>query len=104
MISYLTFALQFQIHKRNNINEVDIFYYHDDDYETYFDYYRKEGYFVTPQSNVFQRLFSKIPILSERQFGTFSILGPIFAGQAGVLFAGIFGLVAFSGKNLREKP
>ena len=84
------------------MNEVDNFYHHYDDYETNFDYYSEEDYFVTSQRNVFQRLFSKIPILSERQFGIFSILGPIFAGQAGVLFAGIFGLVAFSGKNLRD--
>ena len=78
--------------QRSLDNEINSIYYHDYDYETEFDYYKEEDYYVLKNlKNTFERLFSKIPKLSERQAGVFSFIGPIFAG--------IFGLVSFTGKN-----
>ena len=77
--------------KLDQFNEVDTFYHQEDDYDISFDYYNEEYNFLKIPKNTFDRIFSMIPILSERQAGVFSILGPIFAG--------IFGLVTFSGKR-----
>ena len=81
--------------KLDQFNEVDIFYHQEDDYDISFDYYDEEYNFFTTPKNTFDRIFSMIPILSERQAGVLSILGPIFAG--------ILGLVTFSGKILALK-
>ena len=81
--------------ERSHSDQLNYHNYLDDYYETGFDYYGEGDYFSTPPKNIFERILSNIPTLSERQAGIFPILlGPIFTG--------IFMLVAFSGKNLKQ--
>ena len=91
MIYFSNLVFQTHIPRQSHTIVFDYYYYHDDVYKTGFDYYSEEDYFLPPPKNIFEKTFSKIPTLSERQ------AGPVLAP----LVAGVSGLVTFSGKNFQ---